>query len=55
MYTNPTAYKTKKDQEHDAEQAWHIAAMKDPQTIKRHYEKEEEKEAEEKLKRTDPL
>ena len=42
MYTNPTSYKARKDQEHDAEESWHIAAMKDPQIIKRHYEKEEE-------------
>ena len=55
MYTNPTSYKARKDQEHDAEEAWHIAAMKDPQIVKRHYEKEEELEAEERLMHTDPL
>ena len=55
MYNNPEAYKLRKADQHAAEEAWHIAAMKYPQVVKRYYEKEDEKEADEKLKLRDPL
>ena len=55
MYNDPVAYKLRKEEEHAAEEAWHIAAMKDPQVVKRHYEKEDEKDADEKLMFSDPL
>ena len=55
MYNDPAAYRQRKLEQQAADEAWHIAAMKDPQVVKRHYEKKDEKEAEERQKFTEPL
>ena len=54
MYQDPDAYKQKKLEKRAEEDAKHIALLKDPEGKKRYYEQQASKEAEERLKYTEP-
>ena len=55
MYKDPAAYKQKKLEKEYAEEAEHIAQMKDKQGRIRFYEEKEHKAAEERMRYTQPL
>ena len=55
MYTDPSVYKQRRLEAEAAQEAEHVASLKDPETVKRHYDDLASKEAEERLKYTEPL